>query len=81
MLTWKDSSSSYHLVIREPAICVYLTMMIHSKTRSLELIEKLSKLGLCISMHRLSSLSTSMRNTVTETDERDSLVICRQQRR
>lgn len=38
---------------------------IHDKT-SLESIETLSKLGLCISKHPLSNLSTLMGITVTE---------------
>ena len=73
--TRKDSSSSYHSILREPALCVYLAMMIHNKTRSLELIETLSKLGLCISKHRLSNLSISMGNTLIEANERDGVVI------
>ena len=39
---------------------------IHDKRRSLESIETLSKLGLCISKHPLSNLSTLMGITVTE---------------
>ena len=50
-------------------------MMIHSKTKSLELIEKLSKLRLCMNMYRLSSLSMSVRNNVTDADEQDSVFI------
>ena len=51
--TRKESSSSYHSVNREPALCVYLAMMIHSETRSLDMVETVSKLGFCISKHRI----------------------------
>ena len=50
------SSSSYHSSQREPPLPVYIGLMIHNKTRDLALIEKLSKLGLCISKHRVSQL-------------------------
>ena len=73
--TRKDSSSSYHSTQREPPLSVYRGLMIHNKTRDLSLIEKLSKLGLCISKHRLSQLSISMGNTVIEANERDDVVL------
>ena len=73
--TRKDSSSSYHSTQREPPLPVYIGLMIHNKTRDLALIEKLSKLGLCISKHRVSQLSKSMRNTVIEASERDGMVL------
>ena len=72
--TRKDSSSFYNSILLEPTLCVYLAMTIHNKTRSLELIETLLKLGLCISKHRLSNLSTSMTNTVIE-NERNCVVL------
>ena len=53
---------------------VYLGLMIHNKTRDFSLIEKLWKLGLCISKHRLSQLSISMGNTVIEANEKDGVV-------
>ena len=40
--TRKTSTILYHSVQREPPLPVYLTMMIHNKTRNLDLIEKLS---------------------------------------
>ena len=49
--------------------------MIHNKTRDLALMEKLSKLGLCIFKHRVSQLSISMENAVIEANERDSMVL------
>ena len=73
--TRKESSSSYHSVLREPALCVYLAMMIHSETRSLDMVETISKLGLCISKHRLSNLSIAMGNKVVEMNENDGVVI------
>ena len=54
---------------------VYVGLMIYNKTRDLALIEKLSKLGLCISKYRVSQLSISMGNTVIEANERDDMVL------
>ena len=73
--TRRDSSSSYHSTQREPPLLVYIGLMIHNKTRDLALIEKLSKLGLCISKHRVSQLSISMGNTLIEASERDGMVL------
>ena len=73
--TRKDSSSSYHSTQREPPLAVYIDLMIHNKTQDLALIEKLSKLGLCISKHRVSQLSISMGNTVIKANERDGMVL------
>ena len=73
--TRKESSSSYHSVNREPALCVYLAMMIHNETRNLDMVETVSKLGLCISKHRLSNLSIAMGNKVIELNEFDGVVL------
>ena len=73
--TRKDSSSSYHSKQREPPLPIYLALMIHNKTRDLSTVEKLSKLGLCISKHRLAQLSIAMGNTVIETNEIDDVVL------
>ena len=73
--TRKDSSSSYLSTQREPPLPVYIGLMIHYKTQDLALIKKLSKLGLCISKHRVSQLSISMGNTVIEANERDNMVL------
>lgn len=58
-----------------PALCVYLAIMIHNKIKNLELIETWSKLGLSISKHWLSNLSTSVGNSVIEANERDGVII------
>ena len=71
----KGSSSSYHWTQREPPLPVYIGLMIHNKTRDLALIEKLSKLGLCISKQRVSQLSISMGNTVIKANKRDGMVL------
>ena len=41
----------------------------------MELTETLSELGLCITKHRLSNLSTSMGNTVIEANEKNGVAI------
>ena len=68
--TRKDFSSSYHSTQREPLLPVYIGLMIHNKTRDLALIEKLSRLGLCVSQP-----SISMGNTVIEASERAGMVL------
>ena len=73
--TRKDSPLSNHSTQRGPPLPVYLGLMIHNKTQDLSLIEKLSKLGLCISKHRLSQFSVSMDNTVIEVNERNGVVL------
>ena len=49
--------------------------MIYNKTQDLALIEKLSKLGLCISKHRVSQLSISIGNTVIKASKRDGMIL------
>ena len=46
----------------------------HSETRSRVLTDKLHDHGLCISYHRMLSLSTSIGNTVCSQFERDNIV-------
>ena len=46
----------------------------HSETRSRVLIDKLHDHGLCISYHRMLTLSTSIGNTVCSQFERDNIV-------
>ena len=73
--TRKDSLSSYHSTQREPLLPVYISLMIHNETQDRVLIKKLSKLGLCISKHRVSQLSISMGNTLIKANERDGMVL------
>ena len=49
--------------------------MIHSKTRNLSIVKTLSKLGLCISKHRLEQISTAMGNAVIDMNEREGVVL------
>ena len=46
----------------------------HSETRSRVLIDKFHDHGLCISYHRMLTLSTSIGNTVCSQFERDNIV-------
>ena len=73
--TRKTSTISYHSVQREPPLPVYLAMMIHNKTRSRDLIEKLSLLGLCISKYRLSNISVSLGNALLSTNEKEGVMV------
>ena len=72
----RDSSTSmYHTKDREPPIAIYLSELIHSKTRNLEMVEKGAHLGLCISKDRLFQISTSLGNSAINTFERDGVVV------
>ena len=46
----------YHSFQEDPPLPVYLSMMIHNKTRNLDLIEKFSHLGLSISKYHLFNI-------------------------
>ena len=69
-----ESLSAYHTQKREPPIAVYIGKMIHSHTRKLKIVEKLSHLGLCISPDCLNHISTILRNTAIEKFEKDNVV-------
>ena len=49
--------------------------MIHNKTRNLDLIEKLSLLGLCISKYRLSNISVGLGNALLSTNEKEAVMV------
>ena len=66
----KASTISYHSFQEEPPLPVYLAMMMHNKTRNLDLIEKLSHLGLCISKYRLCNISVSLGNALLLINEK-----------
>ena len=53
-----------HNSIRETPLPIYLSMLIHAKTRSKDLIDTLFNLGLCVSYNRLMDISTNLSNTV-----------------
>ena len=53
-----------HNKVRETPLPIYLSMLIHAKTRSRSLIDTLYNLGLCVSYDRLMSISTDLSNTV-----------------
>ena len=51
---------------RETPLPIYLSMLIHAKTRSRDLIDTLFNLGLCVSYDRLMSISTELANSVCD---------------
>ena len=51
---------------RETPLPIYLSMLIHVKTRSKDLIDTLFNLGLCVSYDRLMSISTDLANSVCD---------------
>ena len=48
--------------------------MIHSQTLKLNIVDKLSHLGICISKNRLLQISTAMGNTAIETYEKEGVI-------
>ena len=58
----------------ETPVAIYIAFLIHSKTRSEDLVHKLHSLGLCISYDRLTTLSTYLGNSVIDQFEKDGLV-------
>ena len=73
--TRSSSTSMYHTKDREPPIAIYLSELIHSKTRDLGIVDKCAHLGFCISEERLFQLSTSLGNSAVDTFERDGVVV------
>ena len=72
--TRSSSKSMYHSQDREPPIAIYLSELIHSETRDLDIVEKHAHLGLCISKERLSQISTRLGNSAIDTFQRDGVV-------
>ena len=58
----------------ETPVAIYIAFLIHSKTRSEDLVNKLHSLGLCISYDRLTTLSTYLGNSVIDQFEKDGQV-------
>ena len=61
-----QSSSAYHSRKPEPTVAVYISQMIHSKTRNLSMISDISKLGMCISQESFVQLSIGIGNTAID---------------
>ena len=59
---------------REVPLPIYLSMLIHAKTRSRDLIDTLFNLGLCVSYDRLMNISTELANTVCAQYQFDQVV-------
>ena len=70
----KSSHSAYHNQKREPPFAVNLAKMIHAQTRKLGIVEKLFKLGLCVSPDRLRSIATALGNTSLDTFAKQNVV-------
>jgi hypothetical protein len=55
-----------HSINQETPLPIYIGLMIHSSTRSKSTVEKLNKLGLCISYDRLQQIEATVTNTVCD---------------
>ena len=72
--TRKASSQAFHTTKREPPIAVYLEQLLHSQTRKLDLVRKMSHLGLSISPDRFLDVSTNTGNKAIAVFEKEGVV-------
>ena len=70
----RTNSSIRHIKEREAPLPIYISMLIHAKTRIRDLIDTLSNLGLCVSYHRLMTISTDLANNVCSKYQEDKVV-------
>ena len=70
----KSTRAFRHNANQETPVAIYIAFLIHSKTRSEDLVNRLHSLGLCISYDRLSTLSTYLGNSVIDQCDKDGLV-------
>ena len=63
-----------HSTVRESPLPIYLSMLIHAKTRSKNLIDTMFNLGLCVSYDRLMNISTNLANSVCDQYHIDQVV-------
>ena len=75
--TLKKSRTNDHIrhnKDREMPLPIYISMLIHAKTRNRSLIDTLFKLGLCVSYDRLLNISTQLANNVCAQYHHDDVV-------
>ena len=60
----KENVAVRHFSDRETPLSIYLSLMLHAHTRKREVIDKLHKLGLCISYDRLLTITAAVSNAV-----------------
>ena len=72
--TRKASSQAFHTTRREPPLAVYIGQLLHSQTRKLNLVRKMSHLGLSISPDRLLDIATKMGNKAIAVFEKEGVV-------
>ena len=72
--TRKASSQAFHTTKQEPPIAVYLGHLLHSQTRKLDLVRKMSHLGLSIFPDCLLHISTNMENKAIAVLEKEGVV-------
>ena len=70
----KSTEAFRHNADQGTPVVIYIAFLIHSKTRSEDLVNRLHSLGLCISYDRLSTLSTYLGNSVIDQCDKDGLV-------
>ena len=69
-----NSTSQRYYTEKETPFSIYIAFLVHSETRNRVLIDKLHNYGLCISYHRMRTLSTSIGNTICSQFGRGNIV-------
>ena len=70
----KESTSMFHSQEREPPVAIFISELIHSRTRDMSIVDDFARLGLGVSKERVLQLSTAMGNAVIEGFGREGVV-------
>ena len=71
--TRKASSQAFHTTKQKPPIAVYLEQLLHSQTRKLDLVWKMSRFGLSVSPDHLLDISTNTGNKALAVFEKEGV--------
>jgi hypothetical protein len=61
-----QTSNIRHNMSQEKPLPLYLSLMLHAETRKRDLVDKLFKLGLCVSYDRLLQISANLANRISD---------------
>ena len=70
----RDGGERCHLLDRETPLPVYVGLLLHTKMRKAGLVNKLSRLGLCISYDRVCGIKESIASLLSKEYEERKLV-------
>ena len=76
----EQATGTYHNTMREPALSIYVGLLLHGETRKRSLVDKFYDLGLSVSYDRVSSISADLENNISELYKTKGVVCPRQLR-